>query len=82
MLVKGGPGGWQREVKYSAESTIACRIYSASQYGDVIMTAMASQTAGVSIVQAQIKENTKALRHWPLWGVIIFAPFSPMHERG
>ena len=37
------------------------------------MSAMASQITGVSIVyptvfQAQIKENIKALRHWPLWG--------------
>ena len=34
---------------------------------------MASQITGVSVVnsifvQAQIKENTKAPRHWPLWG--------------
>ena len=37
------------------------------------MSAMASQVTGVSIVyskifQAQIKENIKAPRHWPLWG--------------
>ena len=40
---------------------------------DVIMSAMASQISGASIVcsivfQAQIKENIKAPRHWPLWG--------------
>ena len=36
------------------------------------MDQMASQITGVSIVysnfvQAQIKENIKAPRHWPLW---------------
>ena len=40
-------------------------------YSDVIMSAMASQITGVSIVcslvffPAQIKENIKAPRHWP-----------------
>ena len=42
-----------------------------SHYSDVIMSAMASHISGVSIVsqlliQAQIKENIKAVRHWPL----------------
>ena len=37
-------------------------------YSDVIMSAMASQINGVSFVQAQIKENIKAPRHWALWG--------------
>ena len=42
-------------------------------YGDVIMGAMAPQITNVSsvyqqFVQAKIKENIKALRHWPLWG--------------
>ena len=37
------------------------------------MSAMASQITGVVIVyptfvQAQIEENIKAPRHWPLWG--------------
>ena len=37
------------------------------------MTAMASQITGSRLfaqpcVQAQIKENIKAPRHWPLWG--------------
>ena len=41
-------------------------------YNDVIMSAIASQITGVSIVYltrrlAQIKENIKARRHWPLW---------------
>ena len=30
------------------------------------MNAMASKITGVS-VQAEIKENIKAHRHWPLW---------------
>ena len=40
-------------------------------YSDVIMGAMASQITSITIVyptfiQAHIKENTKAPRHWPL----------------
>ena len=44
-------------------------------YSDVTMSAMASHITGVSnvcstvFVQAQIKENIKAPRHWPLWRV-------------
>ena len=42
-------------------------------YNDVIMSMMASQITSLAIVysaftQAQIKENIKASRHWPLWG--------------
>ena len=42
-------------------------------YSDVIIEAMASQITGVSILytsvfQAQIDENIKGPRHWPLWG--------------
>ena len=42
-------------------------------YSDIIMSTMASQITGVSLVcstvfQVQIKENIKALHHWPLWG--------------
>ena len=44
-------------------------------YNDIIMSMMATQITGVSIVYlavflAQIKENIKALRRWPLWGEI------------
>ena len=42
-------------------------------YNDVIMSAMAYQSPAYRLltqpfVQAQIKENIKAPRHWPLWG--------------
>ena len=42
-----------------------------SRHNDVIMSAMASQITSVSIdyskfVQAQVKENIKAPRRWPL----------------
>ena len=39
-------------------------------YDDVIMSAIASQNASLTIVYSivQIKENIKAPRHWPLWG--------------
>ena len=48
-----------------------CRVL-CSYYSDVIMSAMVSQTPayrlfGQSFVQAQIKENIKAPRLWPLW---------------
>ena len=32
------------------------------------MSMMASQITSLTIVQAQIKENIKAPRQWPLWG--------------
>ena len=42
-------------------------------HSDVIMSVMASQITGISMVgqpfvQAQIKENIKTLHHWLLWG--------------
>ena len=45
-------------------------------YNDVIISAVASQIARASIVcspfvQAQMKDNMKAQRHWPLWGEFI-----------
>ena len=48
-------------------------LYLSCHYCDVIMCAMASQITSLTIVyssfiQAQIKENTDAPRHWPLWG--------------
>ena len=43
-----------------------------SHYSDVVMSVMASQITSVPIhqpfVRAQIKENIRAPRHWPLWG--------------
>ena len=46
---------------------------------------MASQTTGVSMVnsifvQAQIKENAKAPRHWSLWGGSIGWPVNSPHK--
>ena len=43
---------------------------------DAIMSTMASQITSLTIftqplIQAQIKENTEAPRHWPLWGEFI-----------
>ena len=37
-------------------------------YSDVIMTTMASQITSLTFIQAQIKENFTAPRHWPLCG--------------
>ena len=50
-----------------------CLGISLDHHNDVIMRAMASQITSLTIVystviQAQIKENIKAPRHWPLWG--------------
>ena len=47
------------------------RVY--THYIDIIMGAMASRNTSLTIVysivySAQIKENIKAPRHWPLWG--------------
>ena len=43
-----------------------------NHYTDVIMTTVASQITNITIlypfIQAQIKENIKAPRHWPLCG--------------
>ena len=44
-----------------------------SHYGDVIMSATASQITGVSIVYSTVcsgadQRKQKAQRHWPLWG--------------
>ena len=46
---------------------------SMGHYNDVMMSTMASQITSLTIVysiviQAQIKENIKAPRHWPLCG--------------
>ena len=45
-------------------------------YNDVKMGAMASQITSLTlftqpVIQAQIKENIKAPRHWPLCGELI-----------
>ena len=37
-------------------------------YSYVIMSAMASRWFVQLFVQVQMQENTKAPRHWPLWG--------------
>ena len=44
-----------------------------SHYSDVMKGAMASQTPASWLftepfIQAQVKENIRAPRHWPLWG--------------
>ena len=46
------------------------------------MGAMASQITSLTIVyiQAQIKENIKAPRHWPLWGGIHRRPVNSPHK--
>ena len=54
------------------------------------MDAKASQITSLTIVystvyQAQIEENIKALRHWPLWGEftgVRWIPHTKGQERG
>ena len=64
------PGWWQHSC-YS--NMILCYRYSwRTPYGDVIMSAMASQSPASRvfaqpIVRVHIKENIKFPRHWPLW---------------
>ena len=60
----------QNKAKTVYDSLPACG--SCTHYIDVIMRAMASQITGVTIVyvafiHAQIKENIKARRYWPLF---------------
>ena len=48
-------------------------------YSDVIISAKASQITRLTnvcstVYSAQIKENIKALRHWPLWGWPVNSP--------
>ena len=55
-----------------------------THYSDVTMSAMTSQITCVSIfwtpfVQAQIKENIKAPRRWPLWGELNRWPVNSPH---
>ena len=53
-------------------STVPC--CALLHYNDVIMSVITSQINSLAIlftqsfIQAQIKENIKAPRHWPLWG--------------
>ena len=52
---------------------IVSRLQCVKTYSDVIMDAVASQSPASRLftqlfIQAQIKENIKAQRHWPLWG--------------
>ena len=45
--------------------------YNKARYDDAIMSSMVSQITKLltqAFIQAQIKENIKAPRHWPLWG--------------
>ena len=54
-------------------------------YSDVIKRVMASQTTSApivcSVVQVQIKENIKTLRHCPLCGKIHRSPVNSPHTR-
>ena len=56
-----------------------------SHYNDVIMIAIAKSPALKLFIQpfieAQIKENTKAPRHWPLWGEFTGGRWIP-HTKG
>ena len=69
----GGRGLRATCMCYSPVYRIAKYHLNPYHYSDVIMSAMASQTTSLAIVcstfiQAQIKKNIKALRHWPLCG--------------
>ena len=57
---------------YFTAASFGWTFHGCAHYSDFIMSVMASQITGVSIVYlnrlAQIKENIKAPHHWPLWG--------------
>ena len=60
--------------------------YSAPHYSDVIMSAMASQITGVLIVYWTVcsgadQRNTKAPRHWSVWGEITGDRWIPRSHR-
>ena len=55
-------------------------------YSDVIMATMTYQMTSLTIVystviQVQIKENTKAPRQWPLWGEFTVDRWNPRTQR-
>ena len=57
-----------------------------NHYSDIIMSPMASPITSLlvvysTLIQAQIKEKIKALRHWPLWGEFIGDWWIP-HTKG
>ena len=69
----------QCEVKWTASRTVVCR-YNASKitrkyFSDIIMNAYL--LFDQPFVQAQIKINIKAPRHWPLWGKLIVDRWIP-----
>ena len=61
-------------IEITADSTAHSRYltlsFSQRYYSDVIMDAMATQITSLTraFIQAQMKENIKAPRHWPFWG--------------
>ena len=68
---------------FSFDDICICHLNLAAHYSDVAMSAMASQITGVwmfaqPLVQAQIKENIKDPRHWPLWGESIGDRWIPL----
>ena len=61
-------------------------VFSIVHYGDIIMSATASQSPASQLftqlfIQAQIKENIKVPRHWPLWGEFTGDQWIP-HTKG
>ena len=39
---------------------------------------MSTMASRITDAQAQIKENIKATRHWPLWGEFIYDTWIPL----
>ena len=76
---------WPFLTVYLVDESIMC-----TYHCDVIMSAMASQITSIWVftrpfIQAQIKENIKALRHWPLWGEFTgdrWIPHTKSQKRG
>ena len=57
--------------------TFAATIVVKISSNDVSLQWRHNERDGVSFVQAQIKENMKAPRHWPLWGEFIGSRWIP-----
>ena len=63
---------WKPMIKFIRTLSGWVDILFKKHYSDVIISAIAPQITGVLIaqpfVEARIKENIKAPRHWPMWG--------------
>ena len=71
MSIQGIYHNLVQHVSYDLVNNASRNTSETHHYSDVIMSAMASQITGVSIVYSTVcsgAENIKVSRHWPSWG--------------